>query len=631
MKGLRAFNFEKLRLFRLANFFLMTFVFYLHYLPNGLATKINNSSLSISASADAIISALKGSDAASLLSLGKSWSQDITLVESGLEWIVRLWTPGLPWLESLLLRFFGQSMPIYLVLLVISFLIWLVALDFLFVIIQKVFGLPLAFLINSLILLSPDVEFMFKNILNTEVIATGLFLIGILGFLKINNSRKPEITAILAGLSFGISIMFRHGYDSVLFGSSLMLFFFTAYRVINFYKSNPTPTTYKIGNQIRSVVVGLDSNLRNAWLFLTSAWLITLPLRLYLRFTLNFAAFQLSTSGVLLGQNIWFREDSFMVKYWNSTGMNWACQIDPAKCTELNVTEYKFPPKSGLLFEGLLSVMENPIAYLSLRFEDLIRTWNYMESPPVFDKLFIGGIIPVFITVLYIYRDKLLTLPWSSIAVLVGAALALVAQIAVLHYETRYLIPIRMLLLVLIFYVLSELSMRSNKLLLKRRGARIHPKAVCESSSIGRGTRIWANVHVLAGASIGTDCNICEFVFIENNVKIGDRTTIKSGVQIWDQVFISDDVFVGPNVTFTNDKYPSSKGEYDRSLITKVEKNVSIGAGAVILPGITIGENSIIAAGSVVTKDVAPNSICMGIPGKSVPKKDTGALEKDLK
>jgi putative transferase (TIGR04331 family) len=85
--------------------------------------------------------------------------------------------------------------------------------------------------------------------------------------------------------------------------------------------------------------------------------------------------------------------------------------------------------------------------------------------------------------------------------------------------------------------------MRSNKLLLKRGGAKIHPKAVCESSSIGRGTRIWANVHVLAGASIGTDCNICEFVFIENNVKIGDRTTIKSGVQIWDQVFISDDVF----------------------------------------------------------------------------------------
>ena len=147
----------------------------------------------------------------------------------------------------------------------------------------------------------------------------------------------------------------------------------------------------------------------------------------------------------------------------------------------------------------------------------------------------------------------------------------------------------------------------------------IHSAAICESEQIGPGTRIWAFVHILPGAVIGSDCNICDFVFIENLVTIGDRTTIKSGVQIWDGITIGSDVFIGPNVTFSNDKYPKSKNQNFELLPTIVGNGASIGANATILPGISIGENSIIGAGSVVTKSVEPGVTVIGNPARPMP------------
>lgn len=142
----------------------------------------------------------------------------------------------------------------------------------------------------------------------------------------------------------------------------------------------------------------------------------------------------------------------------------------------------------------------------------------------------------------------------------------------------------------------------------------IHKTAICESPNIGAGTKIWAYVHILPGAVIGKDCNICDFVFIENEVVVGDRTTIKSGVQLWDGVTIGTDVFIGPNATFTNDKYPVSKNKAYERLVTSVGNNASIGANATILPGISIGENAVVGAGSVVTKNVEPGSTVAGNP-----------------
>ncbi len=146
----------------------------------------------------------------------------------------------------------------------------------------------------------------------------------------------------------------------------------------------------------------------------------------------------------------------------------------------------------------------------------------------------------------------------------------------------------------------------------------IHSAAICESKQIGIGTTIWAFVHILPGAVIGKDCNICDFVFIENQVTIGDRTTIKSGVQIWDGITIGSDVFIGPNVTFTNDKYPKSKNKDFELLRTFIGNSVSIGANATILPGISVGENAVIGAGSVVTKNVNAGSTVTGNPASPI-------------
>src|SRR5450830_324112 len=130
-----------------------------------------------------------------------------------------------------------------------------------------------------------------------------------------------------------------------------------------------------------------------------------------------------------------------------------------------------------------------------------------------------------------------------------------------------------------------------------------HPQALVESDKIGENTRIWAFVHVLPRAVIGSDCNICDHVFIENDVVIGDRVTIKCGVQIWDGISLGDDVFVGPNATFTNDLYPRSKQAFELRR-TVVERGATIGANATILCGITIGEGAMVGAGSVVLKDI---------------------------
>ncbi len=146
-------------------------------------------------------------------------------------------------------------------------------------------------------------------------------------------------------------------------------------------------------------------------------------------------------------------------------------------------------------------------------------------------------------------------------------------------------------------------------------GAFVHEKALCESSTVGAGTRVWAFAHVLPRATIGADCNICDHVFIENDVVVGDRVTVKCGVQLWDGVRIGNGVFIGPNATFTNDLFPRSKVYPEKFLQTVVEDGASIGANATILPGIRIGRSAMIGAGAVVTRNVPPFAVVVGNPG----------------
>jgi len=147
-------------------------------------------------------------------------------------------------------------------------------------------------------------------------------------------------------------------------------------------------------------------------------------------------------------------------------------------------------------------------------------------------------------------------------------------------------------------------------------GVFVHADARVETEHIGPGSRVWAFVHVLGGARIGSDVNISDHVFIENDVVVGDRVTIKSGVQLWDGLRVEDDAFIGPNVTFTNDRFPRSKQHPSSLARTTICKGASIGGGAVVLPGVTIGKHAMVGAGAVVTRDVPPLAIVMGNPAR---------------
>lgn len=145
-----------------------------------------------------------------------------------------------------------------------------------------------------------------------------------------------------------------------------------------------------------------------------------------------------------------------------------------------------------------------------------------------------------------------------------------------------------------------------------------HPQAIVESSRIGENTRVWAFAHILPGAVVGRDCNVCDHVFIENDVIVGDRVTIKCGVQLWDGMRVEDDVFIGPNVTFTNDAFPRSKHRPERYAETIVRRGASLGANATILPGVTIGAEAMVGAGAVVTRSVPQHAVVAGNPARIV-------------
>jgi acetyltransferase-like isoleucine patch superfamily enzyme len=145
----------------------------------------------------------------------------------------------------------------------------------------------------------------------------------------------------------------------------------------------------------------------------------------------------------------------------------------------------------------------------------------------------------------------------------------------------------------------------------------IHPRAEVQTSAIGDRTFVWQNSVILKGARIGQNCNINANCFIENDVSVGDNVTIKCGVQLWDGTTIEDNVFIGPNATFANDKYPRSKQYPAGFLKIRIRRGASIGANATILGGVTIGEGAMIGAASLVTKDVPPGELWYGNPAVS--------------
>ena len=155
----------------------------------------------------------------------------------------------------------------------------------------------------------------------------------------------------------------------------------------------------------------------------------------------------------------------------------------------------------------------------------------------------------------------------------------------------------------------------------------VHPASVCESETVGEGTRVWAFAHVMNGAAIGRNCNICDHVFVEGGARLGDGVTVKNHVLIWDGVTVEDEVFLGPAMIFTNDRYPRSRrmaavtGRYSHKenwlQPTTVSRGATIGAGATVLCGITIGRYACVGAGAVVTRNVPDHRIVVGNPAQA--------------
>lgn len=148
----------------------------------------------------------------------------------------------------------------------------------------------------------------------------------------------------------------------------------------------------------------------------------------------------------------------------------------------------------------------------------------------------------------------------------------------------------------------------------------VHSLADCMNKNVPNTTRVWQFCVIFPNCVIGENCNICANVLIENDVIIGNNVTIKSGIQLWDGVEIEDNVFIGPNVTFTNDLYPKSGNKEYLMMKTKICRGASVGANSTILPGVTIGENSLVGAGSVVTKNIPANELWLGNPAKFIRK-----------
>lgn len=154
----------------------------------------------------------------------------------------------------------------------------------------------------------------------------------------------------------------------------------------------------------------------------------------------------------------------------------------------------------------------------------------------------------------------------------------------------------------------------------RMRGCFVHDKALVEKGAvIGSGSRVWAFAHILKGAVVGRACNICDYVFIEGGAVLGDHVTVKNGVQIYEGVEAEDDVFLGPGCVFTNDLYPRAglkraKESWFRK--TRIRKGATIGAGAVILCGLTVGRYAFVAAGALVTRDVPAHALVLGTPAR---------------
>ena len=579
-------------------------------LPEGTTSLIGGINLGNSSNAKAIREAWGLGDSGSLLEAALTWANFQQLDPTTQFWIVRVWSPGLSIIEVPLIWLEKAGIPIFWSLLAITTCLWMALVFLLWSKVGPIAGRLVVFLILIIFLFSWDFEYLFRTgLFYTEGISIATLILGlfIITWSVIRSNQLNNKIAFIGGSLVGISIWVRHVNDNglLLILASTLLFY------VLVRKPNRFLTILRTRNNLLASQFLL--------IFSLVAFVVTVPWRFLAHFVFQGAAFLMSSASYLVGPGLWAKPGSGTAQYWGGFGMNWACKIDIQTCLSLPDETNGIMGRGRLILLAVRAAFQNPFGYISERWGSLSVNWipGFENINSIYDVIGMAYLV-VIIAIIYLFirvsssRKNLVALIWLPFLI------AQIAQLLLIHYESRYFITVRVLLLAILVSLLLLRGLERSNLMNNNSELApfVHKKAICESKNVGSGTRIWAFAHILKNARVGKDCNICENVFIENLVVIGDRVTVKNGVQLWDGLTLEDDVFIGPNVTFTNDKYPRSKKYPDEYLQTIVQKGASIGANSTILPGITIGQGAMIGAGSVVTKDVPDFTLVVGNPAR---------------
>lgn len=589
---------------------LSTFLLLRKALPEGVTSPIGGINIGNSSNSKVIREAWGLGDSGSLLEAALTWANFQQLDPTTQFWIVRLWSPGLPIIEIPLIWVEKAGIPIFWSLLTITTCLWMALVFLLWSKVAPIAGRLVVFLILIIFLFSWDFEYLFRTgLFYTEGISIATLILGlfIVTWSVIRSNQLNNKFAFIGGFLVGISIWVRHVNDNglLLILASTLLFY----------------VLVRKPNRFLTILRTRSNLLESQFLLIFSlvAFVVTVPWRFLAHFVFQGAAFLMSSASYLVGPGLWAKPGSGTAQYWGGFGMNWACKIDIQTCLSLPDETNGIMGRGRLILLAVRAAFQNPFGYISERWGSLSVNWipGFENINSIYDVIGMAY-LAVIIAIIYLFirvsssRKNLVALIWLPFLI------AQIAQLLLIHYESRYFITVRILLLALLMSLLLLRGLERSNLMNNNSELPpfVHKKAICESKNVGSGTRIWAFAHILKNARVGKDCNICENVFIENLVVIGDRVTVKNGVQLWDGLTLEDDVFIGPNVTFTNDKYPRSKKYPDLYLQTVVQKGASIGANSTILPGITIGQGAMIGAGSVVTKDVPDFTLVVGNPAR---------------
>lgn len=423
--------------------------------PKGIETSIGNLAIASSSNSFQVKSAFGLGDAGNLLDVALTWSNFRSLSPTDQFWIVRLWSPGLPILEVPMLWLEGLGIPLFWTFTIFLVLLWTIGFFLAWHYLTPLVGrLPLT-LFASVLVFSWDFEFLFhEGIFYTEGFSYIFLLYSLFQISYILIAKKVRFESFLVALSgvcLGISIWIRHTLDSYIFMIALIaIAFFILEKNINFFEK----TLPKVSQTIVNI---LNSNLHRILIkYAAIAFVVTLPWRIIATYYFQGAKFQMSSGGGLFGTRIWADPESEIGRYWDSYGVNWACKIDTSTCADLQDKLNGTVSPIYLIMRGLQAAIENPIAYLHVRWTYMMRNWvpDFGNSSSVHNILGLIGLVLLFVVLILVFLPK----SRKNISVFIiwlPIILLQLIQFMIIHFEPRYFISTRITVIGLLLFLVA--------------------------------------------------------------------------------------------------------------------------------------------------------------------------------